>query len=170
MEISEYLRGSVSLVAQLPRRLSCVRACACRKVCYERRTITGTQILRLISLCRTAIPWLRNERIEDGIIMDYPVLGHYDPSVEATADSGGDEQELHCEYISYLLLTFFLFVLRRRQTNSPLRPNAFIIHRRFEDTERRETSFLFHDTRCSKRDARSGVPLSVSIAYLLSHL
>lgn len=32
--------------------------------------------------------------------MDYPVLGHYDPSVEASADSGrGDEQELLCKFL-----------------------------------------------------------------------
>ncbi|XP_043787474.1 PAN2-PAN3 deadenylation complex catalytic subunit PAN2 isoform X1 [Apis laboriosa] len=35
--------------------------------------------------------------------MDYPVLGHYDPSVEATADSGGDEQELLWEETNYIL-------------------------------------------------------------------
>ncbi|CAK9819946.1 PAN2-PAN3 deadenylation complex catalytic subunit PAN2 [Anthophora quadrimaculata] len=35
--------------------------------------------------------------------MDYPVLGHYDPSVEATADNGGDEQELLWEESNYVL-------------------------------------------------------------------
>ncbi|XP_076240982.1 PAN2-PAN3 deadenylation complex catalytic subunit PAN2 isoform X3 [Calliopsis andreniformis] len=37
--------------------------------------------------------------------MDYPVLGHYDPSVEATDESGGDEQELLWEETSYVLTT-----------------------------------------------------------------
>lgn len=36
--------------------------------------------------------------------MDYPpVLGHYDPSIEATADNGGDEQELLWEESNYVL-------------------------------------------------------------------
>ncbi|XP_034178278.2 PAN2-PAN3 deadenylation complex catalytic subunit PAN2 isoform X1 [Osmia lignaria lignaria] len=35
--------------------------------------------------------------------MDYPVLGHYDPSVEATAESTADEQELLWEESNYVL-------------------------------------------------------------------
>nr|XP_012143234.1 PREDICTED: PAB-dependent poly(A)-specific ribonuclease subunit PAN2 isoform X4 [Megachile rotundata] len=36
--------------------------------------------------------------------MDYPVLGHYDPSVEATAESVGDEQERLWEESDYVFL------------------------------------------------------------------
>lgn len=84
-------------------------ACVCvLKACHEKRTIVETAILRLSSR-RWQFDVLKNEQPEDGNIMDYPVLGHYDPSVEATAESGGDEQELLCEYFLHLFeLSFFL--------------------------------------------------------------
>lgn len=45
--------------------------------------------------------------------MDYPVLSHYDPSVtDETAGSGGDEQELLCEFSNILdsICDSFLFL------------------------------------------------------------
>lgn len=42
--------------------------------------------------------------------MEYPVLGHYDPTVEATDHgSGEEEQELLCEYRVFV---FFFFTPR----------------------------------------------------------
>lgn len=77
-------------------------------MCYEKRTIVETAILRLSSRL-WQFDVLKNEQPEDGNIMDYPVLGHYDPSVEATAESAGDEQELLCKYFFHLFeLPFFL--------------------------------------------------------------
>lgn len=46
--------------------------------------------------------------------MDYPVLSHYDPSVtDETAGSGGDEQELLCEFfkrVTFYLRFFFISI------------------------------------------------------------
>lgn len=56
----------------------------------------------------TVISCFKIERPEDGNIMEYSVLGHYNPSIQATADSGVNEQQLLCKYFIYIILTLFL--------------------------------------------------------------
>lgn len=80
---------------------TCVRACV---VCYDKRPIivVGTPILLSLSRHgqrrRFDASQRRSLREQPFIIMDYPVLGHYDPAVEATDHgSGEEEQELLCE-------------------------------------------------------------------------
>ena len=84
---------------------------------------------------------LENEPPEDGNIMDYPVLGHYDLSVEATAESGGDEQDLLCEYISRDFRRSFLLA-RAPKENTPLVSIYDLFDRELEHSERREITTL----------------------------
>lgn len=85
--------------------------------------------------------------------MDYPVLGHYDPAVDASVESGGDEQELLCECFSSFNI---LSLSRERRKTRPV--NTHLIDQRFDVSERREISPHPY-IHCSHHGARSGVLL-----------
>lgn len=100
-------------------------------------------------------------------IMEYPVLGHYDPTVEATDHgSGEEEQELLCKYHASFpsLSPRWISGKNKRKSTISVAPRVFLSHARrppfFTGSDRGEPSEFLCLTLCFTRPRR----------FLASHL